>query len=332
MNTPATHRSPSRLAVCGWDEHAREALTALEATGAFVGAAIGDRSGSALVRARRDTGLPCFQHVAEMVRAAEYDAILFAGALAHAEELPAGTMIAAARGAHLFLLAEGASGAALLSAATAATAHGVPLTLLQPAMHDPGLADLARTVAAGDPVYLDITVEAPTEADLLLRTAVGYLAEMLEHVDGSVRASAWAGRVYSVDLAAGDSRALIRARHAPNTFVRLAVDGPGGAGELLIRNGEPEFLSTSPAGDQLRYRPDAVDHWTAEAARAAHPSRNDDRDRAELQGTLLDAIARSVATGEPQSTSCCRRPELHLLQGGGRAAVGRSSNLRLVVS
>jgi len=335
VNTPVTHRPPSRLAVCGWDERAREALGALEATGAFTGAAVGDRLGASLVEARRATGLPCFQHVSEMVRAAEYDAILFAATRATgAQEVPTAAVVAAARGAHLLVLADGVPGAALLSAAAAATTHDVPLTLLQPATHDAGIADLRQAVAVDVPVRLDITVEAPVDAAMLLRTAVGYLAEVLEHVDGAVRASAWphpatttpeAALAYAVDLEAGEGRSTIRVRHAPTTFVRITADSARGAAELHVRDGGPEFRFTSSAsqqGEHLRYRPDAVDHWAAEAERAAHPARREDRGRAALQGALLDAIERSAATGEPQSTSCCRRPELrpelHLVRGLGR--------------
>ncbi len=337
MNTPATHRPPSRLAICGWDEHALVALEALEATGAFRGAAIGDRSGAALVRARRETALPCYQRVSEMVRAENYDAILFTDP----HDIPAEAMVAAARGAHLLLLGESMPGTALLSAASAATAHGVPLTLLQPSMHDPGIEDLAASLGEG-PRYLDITVEAPADAALLLRTAVAHASRLLPHIDGTARGTAWGGdepRAVAAEVHTSNGQCTIRARHAPSTFVRIAGESAAGAVDLMFRDGAAEFRFASPAGDHLRYSPAVVDHWTIEAYRAAehhayneHSGHLDDRAGAEAQGTLLDAIERAIATGEAQSTACCRRPELRVLPGGGRDDSTRSASLRLVVS
>ncbi len=338
MNTPATQRSPVPLAVCGWDEEAREALLALEATGAFAGCAVGDRSGSALVRARRETALPCFQHVSEMVRGAEYEAILFADA----EALASGAVVAAARGAHLLVLADRVGGEALASVAAAASANHVPLSLLQPALRDAGVAALPEMIGPGGASYLDVTVEAPWDASHLLRIAVGHVSRLMETEDMLVRASAWAEphRAYQVDAADGERAASLRVRHAPSPLLRIVAEGTAGVAELMLRDGIPEVRFTSPGGEDLRYRADDVDHWALEAARAADPDQRDDRLRAECQGAFLDAIERAVATGEVQTSACCRRPALHLVEGpagvrqeqGGRALRPRTGALRLVVS
>lgn len=340
MNTPVTRSrslaeaSPgvARLAVCGWSNAAAEALAALEHTGAFQGVAIGDRSALALVHARRETHAPCYQQVGEMVRSADYDAILFADP----DEVPGSAMAAAARGARLILLAEAMTAAALQAASTAASVHDVPVTLLHPARHDAGLRDLAKLVSteASPAAFLDVSLEAPIDAPVLLRTAVAHVAALLPEMEATVRASAWADRAMVAEVSDGARYASIRVRHAPSAYIRVAAETAHGTGTLEVRDGMGEVRFTSPAGEHLRFGVEHRDAATGEAQRAAEAltTGHDDRREVEALGLLLDAIERAIATGEPQSSTCCRQPELRVIEGGASRRERGRGPLRLVVS
>jgi hypothetical protein len=307
----------------------------LETSGAFGAVAVGDYSGSALVRARQDTAtraepLPGFQQVADMLRGVDYDAVL----LGDPDGLVAAVTIAAARGKAVVLLADAVRGADLEAAADTATTHGVPLTLLQPARHDAGMDDLRRLVAsdpAWTPHHLDATVEAPNEASRLAAVAVSHLVDLAAHdarasqggvhANTRVRGDAWAdpARVVDATILAHGRRYTLHARHAPDTFVRVTGDATAGAFELRIQDGDAFLTITGAASpgrigtEQRRYRVEPRDHWAVEAARAAAGA--DDTARARAEGALRDAMERSIATGEEQASACCRRPALRLLGG-----------------
>lgn len=333
MNTPATLTAvaPARsLAICGWTPEAIEALDALESTGAYRAIGIADGSGAALVRARQETGHPCFQQVRQWMASAPYEAVLIASPQS-AEFIS----LAARRGADLLLL-PGASDVETLEAAVeAAQRHDVRIALLRPESHDAGVGDLACILDTPEwaPHYLDVTVEGPAAADRLLGTAVVHAVRFAPTSHGLVRASAWTGgtespRVVSALLEADATQVHLTARHAPEAYVRITGDTPAGAFDLRIAADNARLTYTTPSGERIEYEPGWVDHWQAEAYRAVEA---DDAARAREEAGLLAAIARSVLTGEAQATDCCTRPELRVIEGRGHARP-RRGNLRLVVS
>ena len=101
-----------RLAVCGWDEQSAALLRAISLRTDLRVVAIGDDRPAALVRARAATGLPCYQHVREMLRAVDYDAVLI-GDTADRETL---LEIASERGASILLRGAVADGRTLRAA------------------------------------------------------------------------------------------------------------------------------------------------------------------------------------------------------------------------
>ena len=328
MNTPATHS----LAVCGWTPDSADALAALVEGGRYRAMGVADSSGAALVQARRDTGLPCFQQVRQFLASADYHTVLIASApaaaLAH---------LAAARGADLLVLASTCDAEALEAVAEAARAHGARLTLLRPEAHDAGLGDLARLLASSPgwrPGLLDITVEGATDLDRLLGIAIAHATRFAHNRDGLVQARTWVpregalARAVDVALEAGDARINLRVRHAPEPFLRIVGEAPAGAFELRLTDEGATFTYTTAAGDHVQYRPEPVDHWAVEVARAASA---DDSDVVREQAGLLGAVTRSILTGDEQATDCCSRPELRLIAGRGSNQT-RRGNLRLVVS
>lgn len=327
MNTPATRS----LAVCGWTPEAAEALAALERSG-FAAAGIVDASGAALVRATQDTDIPCFQQVRQFLAAADYDAVL----IASPQAAPVAAL-AAARGADLIVLAAACDPETIEAAAEAARAHGVRLALLHPEAHDAGIPDLLRLVGSSDewdPHYLDVTVEGPTEVARLLGIAVSHATQLAPGRHGLVQASCWlaeAGapvRAVNASLDADGKQIQIRARHAPEAYVRIAGDALAGAFELRVCSEGASLSYSTVSGDHVQYRPEWVDHWTVEAARAASA---DDTPRALEEAALLGAITRASLTGEVQANDCCTRPELRVIEGRGHSAP-RRHHLRLVVS
>lgn len=328
MNTPATRS----LAVCGWTPETSEALAALEKTGRFAATGIADASGAALIRARKETDLPCFQQVRQFLASAAYDAVL----IASPQAAPVAAL-AAARGADLLVLAAACDADTIESAAEAARAHRVRLALIRPESHDAGIGDLLRLVGSSgewDPHYVDVTVEGPTDTDRLLGAAVSHATRIAPGRHGLVRVSFWLGetsapvRAVNATLEAGGQQVQVRARHAPTHYVRITGDAPAGAFELCISNGDASLAYSARSGERVQYRPESFDHWTVEAARA---SSADDTTQALEEAALRQAIARASLTGDVQANDCCARPELRLIEGLGQSEP-RRHHLRLVVS
>ncbi len=315
----------------GWTPETADAVAAFQATGTYLASGVADASGTALVRARRETGLPCHQQVGQFLAAAPYDAILIG--------LPSAELaaVAAGRGADLLLLPGGADAETLEAAADAARVHGVRLAIVRPESHDAGIGDLVRLIESEQdwrPRYLEVTVEGPAEVDRLLGAAISHTLRLAPGTHGRVRATAWAGstvtflRSVRASVEAPETRLHLSARHAPSPFVRIAGDADGGAFELTISRSEALLGYTSRSGERVEYAPDWRDHWAVEAHRVAFA---DDTTRAGEEGALLSAIARAAATGEPQIADCCARPELRVIEGRGRSQPSRG-HLRLVVS
>lgn len=328
MNTPATRS----LAVCGWTPEASEALAALERSGRYAAAGIADASGAALVRARQDTDLPCYQQVRQFLASADYEAVL----IASPQAAPVAAL-AAARGADLLVLAAACDADTIEAAAEAARTHRVRLALLRPESHDAGIGDLLRLVGsseAWDPHYLDVTVEGPAEVGRLLGAAVSHATRIARGRHGLVEASCWIGeadtpvRAVNASLQADGKQIQVHARHAPETYVRITGDAPAGAFELRISNTDASLSYSTASGEHVQYAPEWRDHWTVEAARA---SSADDAAHALEEAALLGAITRASLTGEVQANDCCPRPELRVIEGRGHSEP-RRHHLRLVVS
>ncbi len=326
MNKPAT----PALAVYGWTPEASEALSALNEGGRFLPVGVADPSGTALVQARRDTALACFQQVRQFLATAEYDVLLIT-----APQSGAAAALAASRGADLLLLPAACDVETLEASVDAARRHGVRLTLLRPEAHDPGVADLASLLTAPEwaPQYLDVTVEGPTDIDRLLGTAVAHATRLAPHHDGRVRAHAWpdvapTARAISATIEATERTVRINVRHAPEAYLRITGDAHAGAFELRLTSSGPTLSYTASTGEHITYQPASVDHWTAEATRAAF---EDDTAQARARASVLGAVARAILTGDAHGTHCCARPELRIIEGRGEAQP-RRGNLRLVVN
>ena len=284
------------------------------------------------MRARQDTDLPCFQQVRQFLASADYEAVL----IASSQAAPVAAL-AAARGADLLVLAAACDADTIEAAAEAARTHRVRLALLRPESHDAGISDLLRLVGSSDewdPHYLDVTVEGPTDVGRLLGTAVSHATRIAPGRHGLVQASCWLGevgapvRAVNASLHAEDKQIQVRARHAPETYIRITGDAPAGAFELRITNDDASLTYSTPSGEHVQYRPEWLDHWTVEAARA---SSADDAAHALEEASLLGAITRAGLTGEVQANDCCARPELRVIEGRGHSAP-RRHHLRLVVS
>src|SRR5688500_9209142 len=98
-----------QLAVFGWMHSTPALLAALGAGAGLRASAVGEPHPSALARARRALGVPCFHHLHEMARVADFQVALI-GPVDDAGEL---TEAAARRGAALLLDAAAADGETL---------------------------------------------------------------------------------------------------------------------------------------------------------------------------------------------------------------------------
>src|SRR5215207_3450598 len=105
-----------RLAVFGWTPTTPSLLAALTTGADLEVAAVGDERSSALARARGEVQAPCFHHLREMARVADFDVALI-GAVDGAGDI---AEVAAQRGADLLLDGSGADGDTLTRAAEAA--------------------------------------------------------------------------------------------------------------------------------------------------------------------------------------------------------------------
>ncbi|MEX2229441.1 MAG: hypothetical protein WEB13_07355, partial [Dehalococcoidia bacterium] len=184
----------NRLALCGWTEEAPRLLRALQLRARLEAVAVGDRQAVQLVRARGATGLPCYQHVLEMLRTVDLDAVVITEAAA-VEEL---ANIAAARGVDLLLCGDAMTGSALEAAAEAARRHRVALAVIRPRLRSAGLAFLADLVAADaswQPRFASVDVAGPAAAAVHLRTGVALIARLLPALPATAIGSVLDGAV-----------------------------------------------------------------------------------------------------------------------------------------
>ncbi len=225
--------------------------------------AVGDASAAQLVRAREATRLPGYQHLHEMARGAEYEALLL--------ERPSLAQplaeIAAERGADLLVRAASVDGDTLGEIAEAAARHHVALVTLRPALRLPGFALVAATAGAEPgwrPALAELSIEGPATAEELLRDAVGALVRLLPStpiealataVDPPPGARAPAEGPYgaAAQLRYAEGRvASIVTREAPQAALRLRVAAPLGTVALDARAGwaRLSFAAASVEGER----------------------------------------------------------------------------------
>ena len=182
-----SERAP-RLAVLGWSDRTERLLSELRARGGYAVVGVGERSAAALIRARRATNAPCFQHTAEMVRRLDYDALLLADPAA-TEELASA---AASRGAQLIAEAEALPAAALDALATAAVRHSVPLALARPLLRHPAIEALIALIG-GDamwrPALVSLDLGGPRSTEAQVRDAVALATRLFADAPAQVTAA-----------------------------------------------------------------------------------------------------------------------------------------------
>jgi hypothetical protein len=348
----------ARLLVCGWHEESPALLAALERHAGLRAVAVGDASAAQLVRAREATRLPGYQHLHEMARGAEYEALLLERptlALPLAE-------IAAERGADLLVRAASVDGDTLAEIAETASRHGVALVTLRPALRLPGFALVATTAGAEPgwrPSLAELSIEGPSTTDELLRDAVGALVRLLPGAPTEVLATAvepLAGvRVpadgpygAAVQLRYAEGRvASIVAREAAATALRLRVAAPLGTVALDARAGWARLSFTAFGAEGEREDDESelsgADPLVAEAthvrnvragARASGPQAEiaaADARRAPLEAATLRALEHALATSEIEQVSEPHpRPTLRLLEGSASERSAPRGRLRLV--
>ncbi|MEI6136345.1 MAG: hypothetical protein WCQ48_02875 [Chloroflexota bacterium] len=315
-----------RLAIYGWDDQAQLLLNALQHAAPFTVTAVGDRSASALVRARAATGSPCYQHVLEMFRGASYDAALLManeGAAQAAEG-------AANAGAAVLLAGDRADGLTMIEAAEATMRARVPFAVLRPRLQRAGIAFLA-SLAASDagwrPRFLDVSMAGPGDAMELARDVTALANRLMLAAPISAVGSA----VGDEDLP--DSTAVtaelryaegllvsLRARTSSTEQTTLFADCPLGELELRSHAGVATLTVSSRDGRSETSKLTDSDTLALEARRATRVLAGDGTDAllAPRDGSVLLALERSLETGqvvmvEERST----RANLVLVEGHG---------------
>ena len=293
-----------------------------------------------LVRARSATGLPCFQHVLEMLRVADYEAVLIDCDL-HAGEI---AERAAERGADLIVSGERLDAASLASVARAATRHSVALVVLRPALHDRGYTFVSELIAADpgwQPSFVNLELSGDRPAEALLRDAVAAMTRLLPQTPFELSA-AIAGPADAPEAMAaqirlpGGALASLTARVAPVTKLSLVATSPAGSTELSSEGGAALVTLTAPGrharalspGDRRPARPGGGARrrratWGG-ARRAARPARGGyaggDRSRAGLRRRAARARPHAPRLVAPYSRAAAIASMRR--QGGSRSSAG----------
>jgi len=327
----------NRLALCGWTEDAPRLLRALQLRARLEAVAVGDRQPVQLVRARGATGLPCYQHVLEMLRTVALDAVVITEAAA-VEEL---ANIAAARGVDLLLCGDAMTGAALEVAAEAAWRHRVALAVIRPRLRSAGLAFLADLVAADaswQPRFASVDVAGPAAATVHLRTGVALIARLLPALPATAIGSVLDGAVDDAYAIAAQLRgegmlAAISAHTEAAVSLRLVLQSPAGTADLLTTaDGNSTLTITTRSGAVERSTLLDTDLLSEEAARVAAIRRGDTHELLAIdrETGILRALEGALATGAVTLVDDQVRPELHVLDGGAHECAPRRGHLRLI--
>ncbi len=345
--------APAGLLVCGWREESPSLLAALERHAGLRAVAVGDASAAQLVRARETTRLPGYQHLREMARGTEYEAVLLERpslALPIAE-------IAAERGADLLVRAAGADGDALAEIAAVASRHGVALVTLRPTLRLPGFALVAATTGAEPgwhPTLAELSIDGPAEPDELLRDAVGAIVRLLPNVPAEAIATAIEpplrgpvpgprGVVAQLRYAEGRVTSVV-ARVAETPVLRLRVTAPLGSLALDAIEGRARLsLTATDAADERESELSGAAPLVAEAthvrnvragARITGPLAEiaaADAQRTPIEAATLRALERALATGEVEPVPDPHpRPALRLVEGTAQHRTAPRGHLRLL--
>ena len=343
MQQPVVRELPQPLAVCGWDTQTPALVRALADHGGLRAVAVGDQHASQLVRARELTGLPCYQHLREMLRAADYRAVL----LQTADDAAVLAAIAADRDAQLLVIANQLDGPALAGVAAAAASRGGNLWLLRPLLRDAGF-DFALQLTADDPRWrpylLTIELEDDRPAVALMRDGVALASRLLPSKPSRVVAAAigppdspWA---LSIQLRCEDGRlATLTTRPGPRLRVRLGAESDAGrldsttVGDrctITVREGDGPARETKQRNDDLLVR--EVLRVTRSGA-VPGPDDGTDPRLAPHEAAILSAIDSALHTGQTHVVDdAAVRSTLRVLQGNGSAATPPSGRLRLVAN
>jgi hypothetical protein len=326
-----------RLAICGWDERSAALLRAISLRTDLRAVAIGDDRPAALVRARSATGLPCYQHVREMLNAVDCDAVMI-GDVADREALLA---IAAERRIKVLLRGDAADARTLSAASDTVSAGSPGLNVLRPELQHAGI-DLIENLTTGDadwaPDLLQVELSDAVGIEAALSTAVALVARLQPEAASQVAVSALRGPTDFAMTANAQIRhneralSIVTVQDHRDRRWRIALQAPAGLAELEIR-GVGSTLTIEPEGGTAE-RSELVDDdlLDLEAARVASAaSRRTDERHAPYESALLAAIESSLNTGfvvpvrDPGA-----RGNLRVLEGGDLTTSRREGHLRIL--
>ena len=327
-----------RLAVCGWDERLPALLSHLEQRASLRPVAVGDSRPMRLASARGATGLPCYQHLLEMARVADYDAVL----IETADEAAAVAQQAAARGADLLIRGDCMDAETLSAIAVAAVRHSVALVVLRPTLRRAGcslLADLIASESAWQPQFVHLELRGDRTAVALLRDAVAATARLFQQTPTEASAAA-AGTGEEPDVLVaqlrfpGDALAVLIARPANTHSLRLTVTAPAGSAELESTDDETQLTITTAGGASTVSRLPHGDLDELEAIRVAAVRRGDAVDAllAHREAATLHAIEGSLAASQVRPVKDpTTRAALRVIEGGGHgSSPSRAAQLHVV--
>ncbi len=331
-----------RLLVCGWDvgktRSLQGMLAALRREAALEAVAVGDRQPSALVHARAALGLPCYQHLREMIRTTDSDVVLFATPEL-AGELAAD---AAARGRDLLLLGDQMDVAALDAAATASVRYGVSLAVIRPAQRGAGLTFLTDLIEADQrwtPVALQLELRGDRTAHALMCDLIAATTRLMRATPTEVVTSVGGHDLDNpVSIAAHlrfDDHRLVTLSARPGLSDRLVLSADTSAGsiELDAADGDSRLTLAPWGGDAQRSLLRDQDPVMLEARHVSEVRGGDalDQKLAHREAALLYASEAAAATGIlARVEDLDTRTTLRMLAGGATDATPRLGQLRVV--
>ena len=323
------------LAVLGWSDRAERLLPQLHAQGGFTVAGVGDRSATALIRARQATNAPCFQHTAEMVRRLDYDALLIADGASGSDLAGA----AAARGAQLIAVADALPAAALGAAATAAVRHGVALALSRPLLHEPAIEALLSLLEDDPdwrPALAGIELRGPRPVEEQLRDAVALASGLLATSPLRVTAAAAPAANHLAAQLRYDEQALVVVGVTADVeqHASIRIEAPAGVASATVPHDAPASLRTEAPNEPPSVRQFAPeDTLAADAARIVATLAGDPADlrRAQRESAVLGALESALVTGQTHHVAAPDvRATLRVLAGGADGVSAPSGRLRLL--
>lgn len=326
-----------RLAICGWDERTAALVRAISRRTELRPVAIGDDRPAALVRARTATGLPCYQHLREMLRVAEYDAVLI-GDTADREAL---LQLAAEHGSSILLRGDVANARTLRAAVDAVSTGAAGLKVIRPELNHAGF-ELLTSLTSGDagwqPYLVQIDLSGAFGMDIGLNAGAGLVARLQPEAASQVVVSALHDRTdhpttATIQIRHGsDALTMLTLHDYPDDYCRITVEARAARAKFTTRDGTSRLV-LEPAGG-VPERSELVDDdlLDLEAIRIGDAaSRRADERLAPHEAALLSAIEGSLQTG---FVTAVRDPgargNLRMLRGGQLTTSPREGHLRLL--